>query len=223
MNNMLRLSRAQLLFGGFIFLFLISIGITLLRFETLVNAQSQTEDNKSSLTVETLLNTARKEMLNYGLQGEPQEEVWHLLRADEWGETMASLAYDDPSAPIFIYAVEGILDASSSVSFYMPGTESTSVANLGAYTLVLDARTGYVFMSLPRYVADPGGETSDEQRRYYAYMRNGGLEVQQQTMQAEIDLDAELQRSYLQMTEIFSRAVKTTPAPESTVDLQPLP
>jgi hypothetical protein len=171
-----------------------------------------------SLAVETLAAIAREQMVDLGLQSEPHDVIWNLVRADEWRVTMTSKALTDPEMIVFIYAARGDIVPAFPRTLILPGYEKTPLPTPEALSIALNASTGELIWYGETYINDPIGMTTDEDREFYEYLRDGAFASAIQTSQADIDPAADQFA-----LEYETNVAATLASPESTADLQRLP
>jgi hypothetical protein len=84
-------------------------------------------------------------------------------------------------------------------------------------TIALDAATGFQLIFTDRFISDPVGSTTQEDRDDFNELMNGGLDIIRQTTGA--DNDSEYHQQAIQhATEIFATLIAR---PESTEALAP--
>jgi hypothetical protein len=111
-----------------------------------------------------LTKTALARASELGLVGEPSQTFTRFIQTNEWQETMFSTGLHTPELPLFILSVKGEIDLTALPYF---SVEEPADEDVEAMTIVLDATTGAHLLLLLRYVDDPIGETTDEDRQAY--------------------------------------------------------
>lgn len=166
-----------------------------------------------ALSTDKLLEIAREAVVNLGLQGKASEEIWHIVRADEWTLSMFSVALNEgPDTPVFIYSVKGEVIPRFPRGF-TDGT--TTLPNPEALTVALNGINGQIFSYGEGYLEDPIMSTTDQDRENYYSMRDTH-KADMQTMQADYDPAAYEYANQL-ATEMMATAVQVaTDRPEST-------
>lgn len=127
------------------------------------SASQQLPEGQASLSDEQLLELALEAARFSGLRGEPTQQTTLKINGNQWFVTMFIPDYSEK--PIFILAIKGEIEPGLVV-----GSSDQYIPE--GLTIGLDATNGDLIYVSNRYIDDPIGETTDEDRLLYEGLKD---------------------------------------------------